>query len=116
MTDIVAELRQRYEAAPQGKWTLKPFVDLRGRAIGYDIRTGPRRRDVIEVATSELCDLIVAMHNHLPQLLDVVEAVRELETFRAAPARDDDEWWNERNRLHERRRVALAALEQDGTE
>ena len=83
MTDIVAELRRLYEAAPQGEWTLEPFVDLRGRAIGYDIRTGPRRRDVIEVATSELCDLIVAMHEALPALLDRIEwlesRVRSLE-------------------------------------
>ena len=77
MTDILAELRRLHEAAPQGQWTLKPFVDLRGRVIGYDIRTGPRRRDVIEVATRELGVLIVAMHNHLPTLLDIAEAFNE---------------------------------------
>lgn len=97
MSDVIAELRRLYEAVPQGKWTLEPYADFAGRVIGYDIQQiGPNGGDVIEVAKREDADLIVAMHEALPALLDAVEALRwyadedNYDPESGAPG----QWWN----------------------
>lgn len=79
MTDIVAELRRLYAEAPQGEWEYSgPFND--GDSAGY-IEVRDNDGDWwpvvgIGIDRPEVIDLIVAMHNHLPALLDVVEALR----------------------------------------
>lgn len=80
--DIVAELRRLYKAVPQGEWALEPYAGFTSWWMGYDIRIGPNTGDVIVGADRallgyderEIGDLIVAMHEALPALLDVVEA------------------------------------------
>ena len=82
--DIVAQLRRLYAAVPQGKWALEPYAGFTSGAMGYDIRIGPNAGDVIVGADRALLDygereignLIVAMHEALPALLDAVDALR----------------------------------------
>ena len=78
--DIVAELRRLGEKAPPGKWEAcgdPGWVDIWGNDGDlYHL-------DYIEGDDTELSSLIVAMHNHLPALLDAVEALRGLRRYPA---------------------------------
>lgn len=78
MSDIVAELRRLLDAAPDGRWEYPGTFDD-GDAVGY-IETFSADGDswpVVAISdTRPVIDLIVAMHNHLPALLGLVEAVR----------------------------------------
>lgn len=78
MTDIVAELRRLYAEAPQGRWEVcgdPGWVDIWGNDGDlYHL-------DYIEGDDTNLSPLIVAMHNHLPALLDVVECAQGYREF-----------------------------------
>ena len=82
--DIVAELRRLYKAVPQGEWALEPYAEFTSWWMGYDIRIGPNTGDVIVGADRallgynerEIGNLIVAMHEALPALLDVIDTLR----------------------------------------
>lgn len=127
MTDIVAELRRLYAEAPQGEWEYSgPFND--GDSAGYiEVRdSGGDWWPVVGIGIDrpEVIHLIVAMHNHLPQLLDVVEAARSCHLYRVAahdefygPDISDDAWLVAEAKLRQAREqldAALAALERSG--
>jgi len=110
--DIVAELRRLWEAAPQGEWEYSgPFND--GDSAGY-IEVRDSDGDWwpvvgIGIDRPEVIHLIVAMHNYLPQLLDVVEAVQTWDE--AARSTDfSDSSHNHYMGALESLRAALAAM------
>jgi len=123
MTDIVAELRRLYEESTTDgdlSWVHGDVVNERGCVLF----SGRRCIEVGTIFTQEDADLIVAMHNHLPQLLDAIDTLRwyaDKSNYddngicrtksRLAPG--DYFWWED---YGERARAAIAALEQDGTE
>lgn len=109
MSDIVAELRRLYEAAPQGEWTCEgPTFH------GYRVYTSDEHvwNHTLTEAV-ETADLIVAMHNHLPALLQAIEAVRASRAYVSTSNSDDtyEGWMKEQKRLLAAERAALAALE-----
>ena len=118
MTDIVAELRRLYEAAPQGEWDYDgPFDD--GDKAGW-IETRDERGDSwpvvgIGIDRPEVIDLIVAMHNHLPQLLRMVESLRLYVRHMEQDNPDDpDQWIYLMGQRWYAIEAALAKLKQDG--
>ena len=134
--DIVAELRRLYKAVPQGEWALEPYAEFTSWWMGYDIRIGPNTGDVIVGADRallgynerEIGNLIVAMHEALPALLDAVEALRwyadeenydpesgapgQWENASCEPGQPPE--WDFEPDEGERARAALAALKRSG--
>lgn len=77
MTDIVAELRRLYAEATGDD--LRPWerMEKHDRVLGHPIYHGDPLNEGVGVAfTLRAADLIVAMHNHLPQLLDAIDTLR----------------------------------------
>lgn len=122
MTDIVAELRKLYDAAPPGRWE---YYERGAAALGFDIDTVDEDTEIGVGIRGMFADesvpaLIVAMHEALPRLLDAVEAERNFIQFlnsdeSESPASlSDPEWWIEHNRLIGARDKALAALDRSG--
>lgn len=89
MTDIAVQLRRMYEAAPQGEWRSEP-----DRRVGYRIYSANEiERNHTTAEEPETADLIVAMHNHLPQLLRMVESLRLYVRHMERDNPDDPDQW-----------------------
>lgn len=85
-SDIVAELRQLYEAATGDDTRPWERIKKHDRVLGHPIYHGDPENEGVGVAfTLRAADLIVAMHNHLPALLDVVDEARNVRLYHSDP-------------------------------
>ena len=74
--DIVAELRRLYEAATGDDTRPWERIKKHDRVLGHPIYHGDPENEGVGVAfTLRAADLIVAMHNHLPALLDAIDTL-----------------------------------------
>ena len=81
-TDIVAELRRLYaDSTTDGdrSWVHGDVINERGCVLF----SGRRCIEVGTIFTREDADLIIAMHEALPALLDAIEALRGLRQYPA---------------------------------